>query len=121
MRTGIDAITGQVLTGWAHCSQSIATIVSTAIGARVLKRDLGADAPALLDRPQTPAQIMTHYVAIAEALRTWEPGYRLRKVAVQRLGADGVAGFQLWGDYYPRGHLGDYSQVVRMQTLEVPA
>ncbi len=120
MRTGIDRRTGKVLTGWDHCAQSITIIVSTAIGSRTLARSFGSDAPALQDRPQADGPIMDHFMAIAEALRKWEPGFRLKRVDVVRLGADGVAGFRPVGDFYPNGHLGDYSTVVPMQSVYVP-
>ena len=32
-----------------------------------------------------------------------------------------VAGFALSGDFYPRGHLGDYSLVVPMRSLSASA
>ena len=120
MRTGVDRNTGKVLTGWDHCAQSILDIVSTAIGARTLARPYGSDAPNLIDRPQSPPSIAAHWSAIAEALRKWEPGFRLKQVSATQLGPDGVAGFSLEGDFYPNGHLGDYSIVEPMQTVSIP-
>jgi phage baseplate assembly protein W len=120
MRTGVDRNTGKVLTGWDHCAQSILDIVTTAIGSRVLARAYGSDAPNLIDRPQNPTSIAAHWSAIAEALRKWEPGFRLKKVGATQLGADGVAGFTLTGDFYPNGHLGDYSVVEPMKTVAIP-
>ncbi len=120
MRTGIDRSTGEVLTGWAHASQSIMDIVTTAVGSRVLARAYGSDAPALLDAPMSPRAIVGHFSAIAEALRLWEPGFRLAKVTATRLGPDGVAGFALEGDWYPNGHRGDWSVVIPMQTVLAP-
>ena len=120
MRTGVDRQTGAVLTGWAHCAQSILNIVSPAIGSRVLARAFGSRVPGLLDRPQSDPAIAAHFSAIADALRRWEPGFRLQRIGVDRLGPDGVAGFALAGDYYPNGHLGDYSLVVPMQTVFAP-
>jgi len=117
MRTGVDRNTGKVLTGWDHCAQSILDIVSTAIGSRTLARPYGSNVPNLVDRPQTPPSIAAHWSAIAEALRQWEPSFRLRQIAATQLGPDGVAGFALAGDYYPNGYLGDYSVVVPMQTV----
>lgn len=120
MRTGLDRRTGKVLQGWEHCAQSIMTIVTTAIGTRTLARSFGSDAPALQDRPQAAGPIMDHFVAIAEALRKWEPGFRLRRIDVLQLGMDGVAGFRPVGDFYPNGHLGDYSIVVPAASVAVP-
>lgn len=120
MRTGVDRNTGKVLTGWDHCAQSILDIVSTAIGSRTLARPYGSNDPNLVDRPQNPQSIAAHWSAIAEALRLWEPGFRLKQLSATRLGPDGVAGLALTGDYYPNGHLGDWSLVVPMQTVAVP-
>lgn len=120
MRTGVDRDTGELLGGWADVVQSIGVIVTTAIGALVLNRDFGSDVPGLQDRPQSPPAIVDHFMAIAEALRKWEPGFRLRKVSVVQLGPDGVAGFSLSGDYYPNGHRGDFSTVVSGQAVSLP-
>jgi phage baseplate assembly protein W len=113
MRTGVDRKTGMVLTGWAHCEQSIGVIVTTAIGSRVMRRDFGSDGPALQDRPMSAPSIFDHIMAIAEALRKWEPGFRLRKVNVLDARPEGTIVFEQRGDFYPNGHLGDYSLVER--------
>jgi phage baseplate assembly protein W len=111
MRTGLDRNTGAVLTGWDECVQSIGVVVTSAIGSLPLARDFGSVGPGLQDAPQADPAIMDHFMAIAEALRLWEPGFKLRKVGVTQLGPDGAAGFEITGDFYPRGHLGDFSQV----------
>ncbi len=109
MRTGLDARTGAILQGWDECAQSIGFIARTAIGSLVLGRSFGSKVPALQDAPMNQLAIMAHFMAIAEALRRWEPGYRLTNVKVISLSADGVASFTLTGVYYPNGYLGDYS------------
>lgn len=111
MRTGLDRNTGDVLTDWDECAQSIGVIVTTAIGTVTLARDFGSNGPALQDRPMNEATIFDHVMAIAEALRREEPGFRLKKVNILQGGADGTISFEQTGDYYPNGHLGDYSIV----------
>ncbi|QGM46739.1 hypothetical protein [Methylocystis heyeri] len=119
MRVGLDANTGAVLTGWAECQQSIGLIARTAIGSLALGRSFGSDAPALQDAPQNALTIMDHFMAIAEALRKWEPGYRLKNIQAKQLGADGRVGFALTGDFYPNALQGDYSVVETNAGLQV--
>ena len=117
MRTGIDLLTGAVLTGWDHCVQSICIIFFTRIGTHVMLRQFGSEIPQLQDRTATPRRIMQVYAAAAAALREWEPGFRLQTIQLVRYGADGVFGFELTGIFYPRGHLGDYSVAEKRSTV----
>lgn len=109
MRVGLDRNTGEVLTGWSECAQSLDCIARTAIGSLVLNRSFGSNAPGLQDRPQNKPTIARYFTAIARAYRKWEPGFRLTRITPFRLGGDGVAGFDISGVFYPNGHLGDFS------------
>lgn len=110
MRVGINARTGEMLTSWAHCVQSIADIMTTAIGERVMLRAYGNPGLLLQDRTATPKRIMQVYAGVAQALRDWEPGFRLQTIQLVRYGADGVFAFEIRGIFYENGHLGDYSR-----------
>lgn len=109
MRAGMDAASGRLLTGWDHCVQSIGIVLTTRIGARIMRRAFGSAALELQDRNATPLRIMEIYVAIAAALKRWEPGFRLRSVRLVRGGADGAFAFEIAGVFFPLGHLGDYA------------
>lgn len=112
MRTGIDARTGKVLTDWAHCVQSIGKCLTTRFGTRVMRRHIGSEVPELQDENPDPATIMRLYVSIAKALNDpagGEPGFNLTSIDLVRSGRDGRFVFILDGDYFPRGHLGDFS------------
>lgn len=112
MRTGIDAETGKVLTGWPHCVQSIRRCLSSRFGSRVMHRHIGSQVPALQDDNADPGTIMRLYGAIAEALADpdgGEPGFNLTSIDLVRGGRDGRFVFMLEGEYFPRGHLGDFS------------
>ena len=63
---GINAHTGQTLSGLDHLRQSIADILSTPLNTRVMRRDYGSRIPL--------------YAATAEALRRWEPRFKLTRV-----------------------------------------
>lgn len=108
MRVGVDRRTGEVLTGWAHCRQSIEVILTTAIGSVVMLREFGSECPPLQDRPGNSLEIARFQIAAAEALRKWEPGFRLKTIRPVTLDAGGVAEFEIAGVFYPNGHVGDY-------------
>jgi phage baseplate assembly protein W len=110
-RVGIDRQTGELLTGWAECQQAIGVILTTAIGALPLARDFGSSCPSLQDRPMTGRGVTAYYMAIAEALREWEPCYRVRQVQVTQATPGGVISFVVTGDYYPNGLQNDFSVV----------
>lgn len=100
---------GTVLAGWAHVEQSIRKILTTAINTRVMRREFGSEVMALIDAPMTPRVVLAFYVAIANSIARWEPRYRLTAVVLDRAEATGVLSIRLAGDYFPRGHLGDFS------------
>ena len=113
MRTGISATTGKVLTGWDHCVQSLAKILTTRFNSRVMRRDFGSRVPDLQDANANERTLLELYVAIAEAVEdpvNGEPAFRLRTIDLAAGGRSGRFVFILEGDFYPRGHLGDYSQ-----------
>ena len=77
---GINAHTGQTLAGLDHLRQSIADILSTPLNTRVMRRDYGSRIPELIDQPITPRLAVELYAATAEALRRWEPRFKLTRV-----------------------------------------
>ncbi|MEW5890203.1 MAG: GPW/gp25 family protein [Pseudomonadota bacterium] len=99
---GINADTGQPLSGLEHLKQSIRDILTTRIGTRVMRRDYGSRLPELVDRPITPALAADIYAATAEALDAWEPRYRLERVRVLSACA-GQIELMLEGAYLPEG------------------
>ena len=111
MRTGMDAETGRLLTGWPHCLQSIRCILTTLIRERLMRRAFGSLTPEMQDRSATPRNILATYAAAADALAKWEPGFRLRTLRLVSGSSDGRFEFDLSGTFFPNGHLGDYSVV----------
>ena len=124
MRQGVDQHTGEWLSGWAHCVQSIQIILTTRIGARIWRRGFGAAVSSIQDANAHPRTLVEFYRSVAEALAKWEPGYKLDTIELKRYdgGAgeavgnggdlnyrDGVFHFDMTGTYYPNGHLGDFT------------
>jgi phage baseplate assembly protein W len=105
---GMNRETGRQLAGWAHTVQSIGVILTTAIRERVMRREFGSTLPEQIDKPINALTLQSMRQATAEALHRWEPRYRTRLVSVDAAAA-GTVRLTLVGDYYPRGHLGDYS------------
>ena len=79
---GMDARTGKAISGNAHLAQSIADILTTPLGSRVMRRDYGSLLFDLIDQPITGATRMLLRAATAMALRRWEPRLRLTAIGI---------------------------------------
>lgn len=79
---GINAHTGQELSGIDHLRQSITDILTTPIGSRVMRRDYGSLVPALIDQPDNGATRVRVYAATATALMRWEPRLRITRISL---------------------------------------
>ena len=99
---GTNAMTGKELTGIAHLRQSVADILTTPIGTRVMRRDYGSRLWELVDAPLTPGALSEIYAAAAEALGRWETRLRLTRVKASRTDAGRVT-IDLEGEYLPDG------------------
>ncbi|ABX35240.1 GPW/gp25 family protein [Delftia acidovorans SPH-1] len=76
--------TGRRIEGMEHLRQSVADILSTPIGSRVMRRDYGSLVPALLDQPDNNATQARLRAAVASALMRWEPRIRLTRIVIER-------------------------------------
>ncbi|PZP26682.1 MULTISPECIES: GPW/gp25 family protein [Pseudomonas] len=77
---GMSAATGRPLASSAHLAQSIADILTTPIGSRVMRREYGSYLVDLIDAPLNSATRLQAYAAVAMALMRWEPRLRLSSV-----------------------------------------
>lgn len=69
---GMNVVNGRSLTGLEHLKQSIADILNTPIGSRVMRRDYGSKLFSLIDAPLNRSTLVDIYAATAEALMKWE-------------------------------------------------
>lgn len=79
---GMDVSTGKPISDEAHLAQSIADILSTPIGSRVMRRDYGSLLFELIDKPINGAIRLLLQAATAIALRRWEPRLQLTRVTL---------------------------------------
>lgn len=92
--------TGRAIDLHAHIAQSVADIVTTPLGSRVMRRDYGCLLPFLIDQPDNSATQIRIVSAIASALMRWEPRLRLNRIGLQRdPERPGYAELQLRGSY----------------------
>lgn len=94
---GMSRISGVALSGDDHLAQSIADIITTPLGSRVMRRDYGCLLFDLIDRPLGPATALLCSMAIAIALARWEPRIELKVVRIEGELAAGQASVTIEG------------------------
>lgn len=77
---GMNSSTGRSVVGNHHLVQSIADILTTPIGTRVMRREYGSQLADLIDWPINNATRLQAYAATTIALMRWEPRIRLSRV-----------------------------------------
>ncbi len=77
--------TGKKISEIAHIKQSIANILSTPIGSRVMRRDYGSRLFERIDQPINGELIAEIYSDIVEAISTWEPRFEVEQVTLQSI------------------------------------
>lgn len=99
---GMSKASGQPLTGTEHLRQSVADILSTRKGTRVMRRDYGSDLPELIDRPTNQATLAAIRAETVDALAKWEPRLRCERVNLTEV-YDGQLLMDLVFTYLPDG------------------
>lgn len=82
----MNRLTGSSIGTLEHISQSIADILSTRIGSRVMRREYGSLLLERVDHPFNEVTRLRSYAAISMALMRWEPRISLSRV--QFIGAN---------------------------------
>lgn len=97
MSIGMNAQSGTFLSEHNHLRQSIAQILTTPIGSRVMRRSFGSLLPELLDHPLNEQTVLQLYAATATALLLHEPRLRLVKVDLTMLAKQGQSTLTISG------------------------
>ena len=78
----ISRETGKLLTEIEHIKQSLADLISTPIGSRVMRRDYGTQLANLIDQPTSEALYLKCYSTIYLAVLRWEPRIEISKIFI---------------------------------------
>lgn len=79
---GMDKNTGLKISETEHIRQSVADILTTPIGSRVMRREYGSFLFELVDRPANDANKLLLMAASVQAVMLWEPRISLTSVDV---------------------------------------
>jgi phage baseplate assembly protein W len=109
--------TGRAMDTAAHLRQSIADILTTPIGSRVMRRDYGSVLPELIDQPFNDVTRLRAYAAIAVALMRWETRLQLTRVALSLGERPGAAVLDIEGTQADRGGLVSLQVPLQMGAL----
>jgi phage baseplate assembly protein W len=83
-----------------HVRACIIDILLTPIGSRVMRRDYGSKLFQLIDRPINSTLIAQLYYCVIDAIRRWEPRFKVSKVTASLLSyQQGQIGLSLDGFY----------------------
>ncbi len=77
---GMNKVDGSDLNDLEHIKQSVSDILSTPIGARVMRREYGSPVPELLDQPSNDYTRMLIQAACVLAITRWEPRLSLTRL-----------------------------------------
>ncbi len=100
---GINNKTGKYLKDIDHLTQSIKDILATPIGSRVMRPDYGSSIFKLIDNPVNETFKINIFAATAEALKKWEPRFKLTSVSLENSDNVGQIFLTLTGVYIPNG------------------
>ncbi len=99
--TGLHRQTGGAVADAAHLAQSVADILTTPLGSRVMRRSYGSNLFDLIDGSANAAGHLRLIAASATALMRWEPRLRLSQITTD-VGLDGRASIDIIGKAFDR-------------------
>lgn len=76
----MNRTTGGTISPQDHIRQSVADILTTRLGSRVMRREYGSQLVDLIDQPGNRNTLLLAYAAIAMSLVRWEPRIRLSRI-----------------------------------------
>lgn len=102
---GVNAETGKPLEGYAHVEQSLAKIITTPQGQRVMREWFGNPGLRLLGENATEKTILQWFTIVYMLVELFEPRYRIRRFVVEDITRLGFTDFRMEGEFRPYAHL----------------
>ena len=100
---GMSNINGKTIDGLEHLRQSIADILATPIGSRVISRDYGSNLFDLIDKPINATTRIQIQTAALDALAKWEPRITVDQFTLIKASPGGVIEFTMHATYRATG------------------
>jgi len=85
----IDRLTGEYVQGWDRIKQSIVTILTTRLRTRLMRLWWGSSFIEMQDKPGNEEVMMTGMMAAISAINTYEPEFKVTRVAIDAFDANG--------------------------------
>lgn len=108
---GTNAATGKRLNGMAHLAQSIADILTTPVGTRLMRHDYGSMLPELIDQPFNGTTKLRMFGAVAVALQRWEPRITLTRIGIEAGNSPGSLALQIEGQLTTSPKASEYTRL----------
>lgn len=98
---GMSRQAGGALSGIDHLRQSIADILTTPVGSRVMRPEYGSYLPRMVDQPVGRGWMSAVQAEVARSIGRWEPRLKLSRVTVESV-IDGRVSIVIEGEYQGR-------------------
>jgi hypothetical protein len=96
----VDRVTGEFISGWPRCEQSIQTILTTRLNTRVMREWWGCDFIDIMDKPMVQSTFALGILAAFNAIDNYEPEYEVLTTSFTPA-ADGSCRATVNGIYLP--------------------
>lgn len=93
----IDRESGELISGWPRIKQSIFVILTTRLRTRLMRLWWGSDFINIQDKPGNEEVLFSGMMAAISAINTYEPEFKVTKVAIEAFDATGDITFTIEG------------------------
>jgi phage baseplate assembly protein W len=96
----VDRVTGEYISGWPRCAQSIKTILTTRLNVRVMREWWGSDFLDTMDKPMVAQVFAFSIISALKYINEYEPEFDVATVSMTP-SYDGSCACVVDGTYIP--------------------